>query len=109
MKLSEEIFGYGMSQRPVATSATGPQSPYKEWSIEAAKLEASKEAGWSKAYELLNRAENAIHLEATNAALLEALKIAKDSVQWMADAVDADPRDLVKLEIVNQAIRKATE
>lgn len=39
--------------------------------------------------------------------LLEALLLAKGSVEWMSDATDADPEDLERLEIVNEAIRKA--
>ena len=46
-------------------------------------------------------------LEDQNAALLEALTLAKDSVQWMADATDADPEDHERLAVVNEAIRKA--
>ncbi len=49
----------------------------------------------------------ATELESTNAALLEALELAKGSVEWMADATDADPEDHERLAIVNEAIRKA--
>ena len=50
-----------------------------------------------------------IQLKAINADLLEALKIALPSVQWMADATDADPEDIERLAIVEQAIRKVEE
>ena len=46
-------------------------------------------------------------LETTNAELLEALLLAKGSVEWMACATDADPEDHERLAIVNKAIRKA--
>ena len=43
--LSESIFVYGMSQRPIATSATGPPSPYKEWKEVAEQFERVARSG----------------------------------------------------------------
>ena len=53
--------------------------------------------------------EQVERLKAINAELLEALEIARGSVQWMAEATDADPEDHERLAVVNEAIRKAKE
>ena len=45
-------------------------------------------------------------LEAENAKLGRVLVIAKDSVQWMADATDADPEDFERLALVNDALKR---
>ena len=44
-----------------------------------------------------------------HADLLEALKVALASVEWMADATDADPEDHERLAVVTKAIRRAEE
>jgi hypothetical protein len=43
MELSEEIFAYGMSQNPVASSRRGPLPPFDKWCKEVAQLEAKVE------------------------------------------------------------------
>ena len=59
MKLSEDIFVYGMNQRPVATSAIGPPSPYKEWKAKAEQLEEElKEVRRCQAIYLVKRSHN---------------------------------------------------
>ena len=40
MRLSEDIFSYGMGQLPVATSSIVPPEPFRSWGKRATQLEA---------------------------------------------------------------------
>lgn len=63
---------------------------------------------YAKSEEMILILGEVIHLEATNAALLEALLAAEGAVSFMAQATDADPEDYERQRIVQEAIRKAT-
>ena len=43
MRLSEDIFSYGMWQLPVATSSIVPPEPFRSWGKRATQLEAENE------------------------------------------------------------------